>query len=67
MRKEFIMNLTEYLKARRLVEQADPKVVQEAERLAGIVKQRNLPTVDLMWQELIELSEGPQLELFKIL
>ena len=61
------MNLTEYLKARRLVEQADPKVVQEAERLAGIVKQRNLPTVDLMWQELIELSEGPQLELFKIL
>ena len=61
------MNLTEYLKARRLVEQADPKIVLEAERLAGIVKQRNLPTVDLMWQEMIKLSEGPQLELFKIL
>ena len=61
------MTLIEYLKARRQVEQADPVLVKEAERLADIVKKKNLPTVDLMWQELIKLAEPPQRELFKIL
>ena len=61
------MILIEYLKARRQVEQADPVLVKEAEQLADIVKKKNLPTVDLMWQELIKLAEPPQRELFKIL
>ena len=61
------MILIEYLKARRQVEQADPQLVKEAERLAEIVKKKNLPTVDIMWQELIKLAEPPQRELFKIL
>jgi hypothetical protein len=61
------MELIEYLKARRMVEQADPVIVKEAERLAGIVKGKGLPTVDLMWQELIKLAEDPQKELFNIL
>jgi biopolymer transport protein ExbD len=49
------------------LKQADPNVVKEAERLADIIKKRNLPTVDIMWQELIKLAEEPQKELFKIL
>ena len=61
------MELLEYLKARRLVEQADPQLVKEAERLANIVKTKHLPTVDLMWQELIKLADEPQKELFNIL
>jgi hypothetical protein len=61
------MELLEYLKARRLVEQADPQLVKEAERLANIVKTKHLPTVDLMWQELIKLADAPQKELFNIL
>jgi hypothetical protein len=61
------MELIEYLKARRQVEQADPALVKEAERLALIVKQRGLPAVDLMWQELFKLAEEPQKELFNIL
>ena len=61
------MILIEYLKARRQVEQADPSLVKEAERLADIIKKKNLPTVDIMWQELIKLAEPPQRELFKIL
>ena len=61
------MELIEYLKARRLVEQADPKLVEEAERLAKLVKTKNIPTVDMMWDELIRMVESPKPELFTIL
>ena len=61
------MTLTEYLKARRSVEQADPKLIKEAERLAQLIKQRNLPTVDLQWQELIKMAETEQPFLFEVL
>jgi len=68
------MNLTlpEYLKARRLVETADPNLVAEAEKLANQVKERNmeLVTYENMWDELIRLAEeiegkGYQFKIFQ--
>ena len=61
------MTLTEYLKARRSVEQADPKLIKEAERLAKIIKAKGFPTVDLQWQELIKMAETEQPFLFEVL
>jgi hypothetical protein len=62
------MTLPEYLKARRLVETADPGLVTAADRLAEKVKARKLElvTVDRMWQELIRLAEEDQGFLFEV-
>jgi len=53
------MDLIEYLKMRRQVEQAPPSLVKEAQELAEIVKTRNkeLVTEDHMWDAIIELAE----------
>lgn len=65
-----IVNLIEYLKMRREVEQAPIHLVREAQELAEIVKTRNLTTIDQMWQALIEEAEKrypgpPKLNIFK--
>jgi len=53
------MTLAEYLRMRRTVETASPVLVAQAKELAEQVKTRNreLTTVDRMWDELIKLAE----------
>lgn len=53
------MDLVEYLRMRKQVEQAPIHLIREAQELAEIVKTRNmeLVTVDRMWDALIELAE----------
>ena len=53
------MDLIEYLKMRRAVEQAPPSLVKEAYELAEIGKTRNMEliTEDQMWNAMLELAE----------
>lgn len=61
------MDIVEYLKLRRQVEQAHPGLIEQAERLkAEVVKDKALISLDQMWDRLIELAGGGEYQ-FKII